>query len=60
MTNILLAPLYPPAILAKQLASLALAASDRLVIGIAVARGKTTTRRQASTSTGAAGCLTTR
>ena len=36
VTNILLAPLYPPAILAKQIASLALAASDRLAIGIAV------------------------
>lgn len=40
VTNILLAPLYPPAILAKQIASLALAAGDRLAIGIAVgARG---------------------
>jgi alkanesulfonate monooxygenase SsuD/methylene tetrahydromethanopterin reductase-like flavin-dependent oxidoreductase (luciferase family) len=36
VTNILLAPLYPPAILAKQLASLALAAGDRVAIGIAV------------------------
>jgi alkanesulfonate monooxygenase SsuD/methylene tetrahydromethanopterin reductase-like flavin-dependent oxidoreductase (luciferase family) len=36
VTNILLAPLYPPTILAKQLASLALAARDRLAIGIAV------------------------
>jgi alkanesulfonate monooxygenase SsuD/methylene tetrahydromethanopterin reductase-like flavin-dependent oxidoreductase (luciferase family) len=36
VTNILLAPLYPPAILAKQLAALALAAGDRLAIGIAV------------------------
>ncbi|OBK36511.1 oxidoreductase [Mycobacterium sp. 1245111.1] len=36
VTNILLAPLYPPAILAKQLASLALGAGDRLSIGIAV------------------------
>ncbi|WP_292989717.1 LLM class flavin-dependent oxidoreductase [Mycobacterium sp.] len=36
VTNILLAPLYPPAILAKQLASLALAAGDRLAVGIAV------------------------
>jgi alkanesulfonate monooxygenase SsuD/methylene tetrahydromethanopterin reductase-like flavin-dependent oxidoreductase (luciferase family) len=36
VTNILLAPLYPPAILAKQLASLALAAGDRIAIGIAV------------------------
>jgi alkanesulfonate monooxygenase SsuD/methylene tetrahydromethanopterin reductase-like flavin-dependent oxidoreductase (luciferase family) len=36
VTNILLAPLYPPAILAKQLATLALAAGDRLAIGIAV------------------------
>ncbi len=41
VTNILLAPLYPPAILAKQIASLALAAGDRLAIGIAVgARGR--------------------
>jgi alkanesulfonate monooxygenase SsuD/methylene tetrahydromethanopterin reductase-like flavin-dependent oxidoreductase (luciferase family) len=31
-----LAPLYPPAILAKQLASLALAASDRISVGVAV------------------------
>ena len=30
VSNILLAPLYPPAILAKQLASLAFAASDRI------------------------------
>jgi alkanesulfonate monooxygenase SsuD/methylene tetrahydromethanopterin reductase-like flavin-dependent oxidoreductase (luciferase family) len=36
VTNILLAPLYPPAILAKQLASLAVAAPDRLAVGIAV------------------------
>ncbi len=36
VTNILLAPLYPPVILAKQLASLALAVGDRLAIGIAV------------------------
>ncbi len=36
VTNILLAPLYPVAILAKQLASLGLAAADRLTIGIAV------------------------
>jgi len=36
VTNILLAPLYPPAILAKQLATLALAASDRLAVGVAV------------------------
>ena len=36
VTNILLAPLYPPAIMAKQLASLALAAGDRLAIGLAV------------------------
>jgi alkanesulfonate monooxygenase SsuD/methylene tetrahydromethanopterin reductase-like flavin-dependent oxidoreductase (luciferase family) len=36
VTNILLAPLYPAAILAKQLASLALAANDRLVVGVAV------------------------
>ena len=36
VTNILLAPLYPPTILAKQLGSLALAAGDRLAIGIAV------------------------
>jgi len=36
VTNILLAPLYPPAILAKQIASLAFAAGDRLAIGIAV------------------------
>jgi alkanesulfonate monooxygenase SsuD/methylene tetrahydromethanopterin reductase-like flavin-dependent oxidoreductase (luciferase family) len=36
VTNILLAPLYPPTILAKQLASLALAAGDRLAIGVAV------------------------
>jgi alkanesulfonate monooxygenase SsuD/methylene tetrahydromethanopterin reductase-like flavin-dependent oxidoreductase (luciferase family) len=36
VTNILLAPLYPPAILAKQLASLALAARDRLAVGVAV------------------------
>jgi alkanesulfonate monooxygenase SsuD/methylene tetrahydromethanopterin reductase-like flavin-dependent oxidoreductase (luciferase family) len=34
-TNILLAPLYPPAILAKQLASLADAAGNRLTVGIA-------------------------
>jgi alkanesulfonate monooxygenase SsuD/methylene tetrahydromethanopterin reductase-like flavin-dependent oxidoreductase (luciferase family) len=36
VTNILLAPLYPPAILAKQLASLALAAGNRIAIGVAV------------------------
>lgn len=36
VTNILLAPLYRPAILAKQLAGLALASGDRLVIGVAV------------------------
>lgn len=36
VTNVLLAPLYPPAILAKQLASLALAAADRLAVGVAV------------------------
>jgi alkanesulfonate monooxygenase SsuD/methylene tetrahydromethanopterin reductase-like flavin-dependent oxidoreductase (luciferase family) len=36
VTNILLAPLYPPAILAKQLASIALAACDRLAVGVAV------------------------
>jgi alkanesulfonate monooxygenase SsuD/methylene tetrahydromethanopterin reductase-like flavin-dependent oxidoreductase (luciferase family) len=36
VTNILLAPLYPPAILAKQLASLADATANRLTIGIAV------------------------
>ena len=36
VSNILLAPLYPPAILAKQLASLALAAGERLAIGVAV------------------------
>jgi alkanesulfonate monooxygenase SsuD/methylene tetrahydromethanopterin reductase-like flavin-dependent oxidoreductase (luciferase family) len=36
VTNILLAPLYPPAVLAKQLATLAAAAGERLVIGIAV------------------------
>jgi alkanesulfonate monooxygenase SsuD/methylene tetrahydromethanopterin reductase-like flavin-dependent oxidoreductase (luciferase family) len=36
VSNILLAPLYPPAILAKQLASLALAAGDRIAIGVAV------------------------
>lgn len=36
VTNILLAPLYPPVILAKQLASLALTAGDRLAIGLAV------------------------
>jgi alkanesulfonate monooxygenase SsuD/methylene tetrahydromethanopterin reductase-like flavin-dependent oxidoreductase (luciferase family) len=34
VTNILLAPLYPPAVLAKQLASLADAAANRLTIGI--------------------------
>jgi alkanesulfonate monooxygenase SsuD/methylene tetrahydromethanopterin reductase-like flavin-dependent oxidoreductase (luciferase family) len=34
-TNILLAPLYPPAVLAKQLASLADAADNRLTVGIA-------------------------
>jgi alkanesulfonate monooxygenase SsuD/methylene tetrahydromethanopterin reductase-like flavin-dependent oxidoreductase (luciferase family) len=36
VTNVLLAPLYPPAILAKQLASLADAAGNRLTIGIGV------------------------
>jgi alkanesulfonate monooxygenase SsuD/methylene tetrahydromethanopterin reductase-like flavin-dependent oxidoreductase (luciferase family) len=36
VTNILLAPLYPPAILAKQLASLALAAGNRIAVGVAV------------------------
>jgi alkanesulfonate monooxygenase SsuD/methylene tetrahydromethanopterin reductase-like flavin-dependent oxidoreductase (luciferase family) len=36
VTNILLGPLYPPAILAKQLASLADATANRLTIGIAV------------------------
>ena len=36
VTNILLAPLYPTAILAKQLASVAAASGDRLTIGIAV------------------------
>ncbi len=36
VSNILLAPLYPPAILAKQLAALALAAGDRIAIGVAV------------------------
>jgi alkanesulfonate monooxygenase SsuD/methylene tetrahydromethanopterin reductase-like flavin-dependent oxidoreductase (luciferase family) len=36
VTNILLAPLYPPAILAKQLASLADAAANRVTIGIGV------------------------
>jgi alkanesulfonate monooxygenase SsuD/methylene tetrahydromethanopterin reductase-like flavin-dependent oxidoreductase (luciferase family) len=36
VTNILLAPLYPPAILAKQLASLAAATGDRLAVGVAV------------------------
>jgi alkanesulfonate monooxygenase SsuD/methylene tetrahydromethanopterin reductase-like flavin-dependent oxidoreductase (luciferase family) len=36
VSNILLAPLYPPAILAKQLASLALAAGDRVAIGVGV------------------------
>lgn len=36
VTNVLLAPLYPPAILAKQLASLALAAGGRLAVGVAV------------------------
>jgi alkanesulfonate monooxygenase SsuD/methylene tetrahydromethanopterin reductase-like flavin-dependent oxidoreductase (luciferase family) len=34
-TNILLAPLYPPAVLAKQLASIADAAGNRLTVGIA-------------------------
>jgi alkanesulfonate monooxygenase SsuD/methylene tetrahydromethanopterin reductase-like flavin-dependent oxidoreductase (luciferase family) len=36
VTNILLAPLYPPAILAKQLASLADATANRLIIAIGV------------------------
>jgi alkanesulfonate monooxygenase SsuD/methylene tetrahydromethanopterin reductase-like flavin-dependent oxidoreductase (luciferase family) len=36
VTNVLLAPLYPPAILAKQLETLALAAGDRLTVGLAV------------------------
>jgi len=36
VTNVLLAPLYPPAILAKQLETLALAAGDRLTVGVAV------------------------
>jgi alkanesulfonate monooxygenase SsuD/methylene tetrahydromethanopterin reductase-like flavin-dependent oxidoreductase (luciferase family) len=36
VSNILLAPLYPPAVLAKQLATLALAAGDRLAIGVGV------------------------
>jgi alkanesulfonate monooxygenase SsuD/methylene tetrahydromethanopterin reductase-like flavin-dependent oxidoreductase (luciferase family) len=36
VSNILLAPLYPPAILAKQIATVALAAPDRLAVGVAV------------------------
>ncbi|WP_167474969.1 LLM class flavin-dependent oxidoreductase [Nocardia arthritidis] len=36
VTNILLAPLYQPTVLAKQLASLADVAGDRLVIGVGV------------------------
>ena len=36
VTNVLLAPLYPPAILAKQLASLAEISSGRLVLGVGV------------------------
>ncbi|BBZ46722.1 LLM class flavin-dependent oxidoreductase [Mycobacterium parmense] len=36
VTNVLLTPLYTPAVLAKQLASLADAAGDRLVVGIGV------------------------
>jgi alkanesulfonate monooxygenase SsuD/methylene tetrahydromethanopterin reductase-like flavin-dependent oxidoreductase (luciferase family) len=36
VTDILLAPLYQPMVLAKQLASIADAAGDRLVLGVAV------------------------
>ncbi|MEE6178282.1 LLM class flavin-dependent oxidoreductase [Mycobacterium sp. 050134] len=36
VTNVLLAPLYPAVVLAKQLASLADAAGERLVVGIGV------------------------
>jgi alkanesulfonate monooxygenase SsuD/methylene tetrahydromethanopterin reductase-like flavin-dependent oxidoreductase (luciferase family) len=36
VTNVLLAPLYPPVLLAKQLASVAAASGDRLVLGVAV------------------------
>lgn len=36
VTNVLLAPLYQPVVLAKQLASVADAAGDRLVVGIGV------------------------
>lgn len=40
ITNVVLAPLYPAAVLAKQLASIAAAAPDRLTVGFAVGSRK--------------------
>ena len=61
VSNILLAPLYPAAILAKQLASLALAAGDRIAIGVAVgARDVDYAAASMSTSASAVAYSTTR
>lgn len=58
VTNILLAPLYPPAILAKQLASLALARATASPLGSLLVHEKTITPQRASTSTYVAACST--